>query len=85
MKTMRTAEDWKGAIREALDRRGTSRYAFIRECVRKEICSIHTGECLLADPGSVSSDRVPGLLVAIAMAEEAGLELRLVRKGKRRG
>ena len=36
-----------------------SRYSFIRACTEAGICTRHTGECLLADEGTVTGRRVP--------------------------
>lgn len=58
-----------------------SRYVFIRKCHAEGLCSIHTGECLLADNGTVTGQRSPSLGLAISMAKLAGLDLVFVERG----
>jgi len=58
----------------ALDGRA-SRYAFVRDCEAEGICTVHTGECLLAGAGTVTGQRLPSLDVAIAMARRAGYDI----------
>lgn len=72
-----TPAEWKHAMRERLQARGTSRYAFVRQVADKGICTRHTAECLLADDGTVTGQREPSFAVAIAMARLAGLEMTL--------
>lgn len=67
--------DWKAAIRQALDKQGTTRYAFIKRCVEREICSQHNAQCLLADDGTVTGTRRPSFATAIRMANEAGFDV----------
>lgn len=76
--------DWKAAIRERLDAEGTSRYAFIRRCADAGIVTVHSGECLLADVGTVTGQRIPSLHVALDMANLAGLDVRFVRRRESR-
>jgi hypothetical protein len=78
------ARSWKAAIRTALDRQGKSRYRFIRECADRGICSVNTGDALLAESGSTQSDRVPNLETALAMAREAGLVVTIEPKAERK-
>jgi len=75
--------EWKAAIRRRLDDRGVSRYAFVRECDAAMVCTVHTGECLLADDGTVIGKRVASLAVAIEMARLAGYDV--VLKPRRPG
>lgn len=67
--------DWKRGIRAQLDAHGMSRYSFIRACEERSVCSVHTGECLLADDDTVTGQRVPSLQTAIDMARIAGFDL----------
>jgi len=73
-----SARDWKSAMQRRLQADGISRYQFIRVCVDEGIVSRHSGECLLADEGTVTGDRIPSFEVAIRMAQIAGYEVRLV-------
>jgi hypothetical protein len=74
--------EWKKAMQDHLRQNAMSRYAFIRECEDRKVCSVHTGECLLADQGTSTGERTPSLRTAIAMARLAGLEITMtpVRK-----
>lgn len=75
--------DWKSSVRRRLDDRGVSRYAFVRDCAAAGICTVHTGECLLADDGTATGQRIPSLSVAIEMARLAGYDV--VLKPRRAG
>lgn len=77
-----TPSVWKKAMKQRLSASGISRYQFIRKCSDAGICSIHSGECLLADEGTVTGARTPTLQTAIDMAALAGYDLVLVRRGK---
>ena len=70
--------DWKAAIRAKLKLTDTTRYAFIQSITEKKICSRHTAECLLADNGTVTGDRIPTLETAIEIAKEAGFRIVMV-------
>lgn len=70
--------EWKAAIVQSLAKRNMSRYAFVRKCVDADLCSLHTAECLLADPTRATGKRIPTLENAIEIARLAGLEMRLV-------
>ena len=74
--------DWKVAMRDQLDRSKISRYRFVREVEAAGICTRHTAECLLADSGTVTGNRVPSLSLAIQIANLAGYDVVLVRRGK---
>jgi hypothetical protein len=80
IKRISSVRDWKRAMRDHLDKHAMSRYAFIRTLDAERVCSIHTGECLLADEGTVIGARRPSLESAIAIAEAAGLQLQVVEK-----
>ena len=84
---LHSPSDWKAAVRKRLDDRSISRYAFVRDCEASGVCTVHTGECLLAEDGTSTGQRVPSLSVAIKMASLAGYDLVLVprrRSGARR-
>jgi hypothetical protein len=67
--------DWKAAVRQRLVDRNVTRYAFVRDCAAAGVCTVHTGECLLADDGTSTGQRVPSLAVAIEMARRAGYDV----------
>lgn len=59
-----------------------SRYAFVRAAASRNLCSVHTAECLLADHGTATGNRLPSLEYAIRLASLAGYELTLTPKRK---
>jgi hypothetical protein len=76
-----TPMDWKLAMQRRIASQGQSRYQFICEAVAKGLCARHSAECLLADPDTVTGQRVPSLQTAIELARAAGMDLVLVTRG----
>jgi len=74
---------WKLAMQDHLREQGVTRYQFVRLCEREGICSAHTAECLLADPGTSTGKREPSFRMALEMARLAGLEVHVKRKRRR--
>ena len=77
--------DWKRGIRSQLDAHGMSRYSFIRACESRGVCTVHTGECLLADDDTVTGQRIPSLQVALDMARIAGFDVVFVPRYEPKG
>lgn len=75
-----TPVSWKLAMQDHLREQGMTRYQFVRLCEREGICSAHTAECLLADPGTSTGKREPSFRVALEMARAAGLEVTFHRR-----
>ena len=80
--TLDSPTAWKRALQHRLMEQGRSRYQFVRECASEGVCSIHSGECLLADEGTVTGNRAPNLHTAIAMAALAGFDVVLVPRSR---
>ena len=74
--------DWKHAIQARLLVDGISRYRFIRSCTDSGIVTKHSGECLLANEGTVTGARAPSFQTAIDMANLAGYDVMLVPRTK---
>jgi hypothetical protein len=70
--------EWKSAVQARLNDHGISRYAFIRKCEGMGICTVHTGECLLADNDTNTGRRVPSFQTAINIARAAGFDVVLI-------
>lgn len=75
-----TPSDWKVAMHRQLDSHGMSRYAFVRKVREADVCTAHTAECLLADEGTMTGNRVPSFATAIQMAKLAGFDMVLIPK-----
>jgi hypothetical protein len=82
MITLSKPGDWKAAVVQRLERHGVSRYTFVRACAKHELCAQHTAECLLANPNTLTGQRLPSLQNAIDIAQLAGFDLVLVPKRK---
>ena len=72
--------DWKTAVVKQLNTHRVSRYQFVRACAKNDLCAVHTAECLLADPGTATGQRIPSLQNAIDIARLAGFDVVLMPK-----
>jgi len=72
--------DWKAAVVQQLTAHRMSRYQFVRACAKRELCAVHTAECLLADPDTTTGQRIPSLQNAIDIARLAGFDVVLMPK-----
>jgi hypothetical protein len=73
-----TPAAWKAAMRKQLAQHNVSRYAFVRLANARDLCSVHSAECLLADADKATGKRVPSLQTAIQLARLAGFDLVMV-------
>lgn len=78
MTPITTPAEWKAALTSRLASHNLSRYAFVRQCHAAQLCSLHTAECVLAGPDTVTGQRVPSLPLALDMARLAGFDVVLV-------
>lgn len=78
--TLTQPSDWKAAIVQQLNAHQMSRYQFVRACAKRELCAVHTAECLLADPDTTTGQRIPSLQNALDIARLAGFDVVLVPK-----
>jgi hypothetical protein len=65
--------DIRSAVLSRIKQQGRSKYRFAVDCVRAGICQHHTVDELLSE--NASRQRLPSLPMAIALLQEAGLEL----------
>ncbi len=77
--TVKKPADIRQAILVKLSTEDRSKYRFAVDCVKAGICQHHTVDELL----SPESERVPSLPIALAMIEQAGLEVIIRQKQER--
>jgi hypothetical protein len=78
---MNDYDDFKSAIRTALEARGSTRGELALRMEAEGILRAHTVRCLLGTPGTRNGRRKPAFDSALAIAHAAGFEL-ILRKRK---
>jgi len=78
--TVRTYDDFKRTITEALASAGGTRSGLARQMEAKGILRAHTVRCLLGSPGTVIGRRKPTFDSILKIANEAGFDITLTER-----